>query len=95
MLPLLTTLLFLYKKLNVDLGRPLCLSVKPYTVLAMSNHSSNLDSLTLYVTDFFEISRISRFRKGLKSASEVGKSILGHFRHFELMIRKTINKYIV
>ena len=33
----------------------------------------------LYVTDFFEISRISRFMKGLKSASEVGKSILGHF----------------
>src|SRR6218665_3319872 len=34
---------------------------------------------TLYVTDFFEISRISRFMKGLKSAFEVGKSILGHF----------------
>src|SRR6218665_598900 len=33
----------------------------------------------IYVTDFFEISRISRFMKGLKSASEVGKSILGHF----------------
>ena len=39
--------LFLYKRLNVDLGRPLCLSVKPYTVLAMSNHYSNIDSLTL------------------------------------------------
>src|SRR6218665_406071 len=33
----------------------------------------------LFVTDFFEISRISRFMKGLKSASEVGRSILGHF----------------
>src|SRR6218665_2241215 len=31
------------------------------------------------VNDFFEMSRISRFMKGLKSASEVGKSILGHF----------------
>src|SRR6218665_2907069 len=38
----------LYKKLNFDLWRYLCLSVKPYTVLAMSNHSSNIDSLTLY-----------------------------------------------
>ena len=37
---------------------------------------------TLYVTDFFEISRISRFMKGLKSASEVGKFILSHFWHF-------------
>ena len=33
----------------------------------------------IYVTDFFEISRKSRFMKGLKSASEVEKSILGHF----------------
>src|SRR6218665_1526598 len=40
--------LFLYKKLNFDLWRHLCLSVKPYTVLAMSNHSSDIDSLTLY-----------------------------------------------
>src|SRR6218665_2773275 len=38
----------LYKKLNFDLWRHLCLSVKPYTVLAMSNHSSDIDSLTLY-----------------------------------------------
>src|SRR6218665_1400015 len=38
----------LYKKLNFDLEQHLCLSVKPYTVLAMSNHSSNIDSLTLY-----------------------------------------------
>src|SRR6218665_3056596 len=38
----------LYKKLNFDLWRHLCLSVKPYTVLAMSNHSSDIDSFTLY-----------------------------------------------
>src|SRR6218665_3046500 len=38
----------LYKKLNFDLWRHLCFSVKPYTVLAMSNHSSDIDSLTLY-----------------------------------------------
>src|SRR6218665_2449312 len=38
----------LYKKLNFDLWRHLCLSVKPYIVLAMSNHSSDIDSLTLY-----------------------------------------------
>jgi len=37
------------------------------------------ESMGPRVTDFFEISRISRFMKGLKSASEVGKSILGHF----------------
>ena len=38
----------LHKKLNFYLWRHLCLSVKPYTVLAMSNHSSDIDSLTLY-----------------------------------------------
>src|SRR6218665_3155296 len=38
----------LYKKLNFDLWQHLCLTVKPYTVLAMSNHSSDIDSLTLY-----------------------------------------------
>src|SRR6218665_984898 len=38
----------LYKKLNFELWRHLCLSVKPDTVSATSNHSSDIDSLTLY-----------------------------------------------
>jgi len=33
--------------------------------------------------------------KGLISASKVGKSIIGKFDIFALIVRKTINKYIV
>src|SRR6218665_1540799 len=63
----------LYKKVNFDLWRHLCLSVKPNTVLAMSNHSSNIDSLTLYyctseVSKLTTARRTDPTRQGLQSS---------------------------
>ena|SRR6218665_801857 len=68
---------YVYVRIHAYIYTYVCMHRMPYIYIYMPYIYVCIYGIN--VTDFFEISRISRFMKGLKSASEVEKSILGHF----------------